>query len=176
MPTSSNEVIKMIQRQGVKIYYVLLAASISMSPDRADTLNWHCEEIISWLPAARRMLELSSFPTKTFAWLILSLAYSPFVFAHVVGRVNQSFYKQLKSDQIKKLLMAVGVTLLVLTPWLLTDFYRADMTRGGAVISGLGVSTWFLVFVGPVISVIYIWGYSAAIVVLVMLIRKMLEK
>jgi len=136
-------------------YLATVFAVVVLSPpssERIDSLAW----MVDWVPAAQRLIEISEFPSKTTAWLLASYALSPVAFLFFAIRTSRiEKANNTAPEELTRQLRGCALWLLIAVPWLLFTWYRPDMSRGGALISGLGQLQWWLAGFGPVITLAY---------------------
>lgn len=144
-------------------YCALISCAIWITPNSVPSYTDRLVYLVDWIPAAKRMLEISAIPAKTLSWLISTFVFSPLVLAFSCSRMS---VEMIETNALKTVRNGLFMAAAIITPWLLLTFYRSDMSRAGAIISGMGFSPLLLSVAGPLISLVYSTIYTSLAIVL----------
>lgn len=145
------------ERYALSAYLLFVSIAIACTPDVLPPYNAKFAVLVVWIPAARRMLEISSIPARTLSWMLSSFVFLPLIWIFCRSRI---IHLQLTFEQTKIVLKGALGLGIFLSPWLLLTLYRSNMDYGfSRLVAAMCFSPTVLAILGPLISTTYALVY-----------------
>ena len=149
------------KEQLLLLTYVSLLSSFIFFAPKNDIHAQSLRPLVDWIPAARSLIELSNFPTKTTLWFVATFALLPVTIMYSALRTSKLV--RANKEEIIASLKSLVIISFLLTPFLLISDYKIGMKKYGSIISALSKSELQLIVFGTTASITYSLVYSMLI-------------